>query len=471
MQSTFNNKLSTGILSLFIITVAIAATSLSLSYVVVILVLLLGLTLIIFINNSFWYIVVPTILIYQLYLPLDLSITLMVLISLVLFANEYFNRNLLIYYKMHNSMKIYIFMLLIMTLAIIYSPNQLLGLKLIFFSFVGLISLCLGFYYKRKELSVTRVLNSIMILGLPIAILNIFFLVFSEWELEFLKSRLAQLFIDPSTLRMLNNGEMLNNILDPYKAGTFFINANVASVYFGLLFCISFSQMIDKWKFRYILSTILFIGAILATQSRTGLLALTSVVLLFLILKFSYRTLMKIVLLTITIAVFVFSVTPQSIIYNLTKRLNVDVVGNDPRVLIWNFTFDKIKEHPFLGLGFGGWETEFPEYAFKVGTDPSFPPHNIFVIIWTWAGIPCLILFVLFFINLISNLYTIYISKDKEVIYLCGLGCILFVIVEGMFDNFFLHNYSVSTLFFFIMGLLLYREEAEVNLTSETRIT
>ncbi|WP_213532894.1 O-antigen ligase [Paenibacillus sp. J45TS6] len=310
-----------------------------------------------------------------------------------------------------------------------------------------------------------------MILGLPIAILNIFFLVFSEWELEFLKSRLAQLFIDPSTLRMLNNGEMLNNILDPYKAGTFFINANVASVYFGLLFCISFSQMIDKWKFRYILSTILFIGAILATQSRTGLLALTSVVLLFLILKFSYRTLMKIVLLTITIAVFVFSVTPQSIIYNLTKRLNVDVVGNDPRVLIWNFTFDKIKEHPFLGLGFGGWETEFPEYAFKVGTDPSFPPHNIFVIIWTWAGIPCLILFVLFFINLISNLYTIYISKDKEVIYLCGLGCILFVIVEGMFDNFFLHNYSVSTLFFFIMGLLLYREEAEVNLTSETRIT
>ncbi|WP_160032338.1 O-antigen ligase family protein [Paenibacillus sp. An7] len=471
MYPLYSNKFRFFILTAITMVIALLPSFLPL-YIPIILIAVIG-VIILFLTKeqSILYYGIPFLIIYQLYLPLNLSLTLMVLISLILFANEYLNKNLLRYFKAHNSMKIYFFMLLIMSCAIMYSPNQYLGLKLTFFSFVGLISLCLGFYYRRKELSVIKVLDSIMIIGLPIAITNIFFLVFPELELEFLKSRLAQLFIDPSTLRMLNNGEIFNNILDPYKAGTFFINANVASVYFGLLFCISFSQMIDTWKFRYISSTIIFIGAVLATQSRTGLLALTVVLLIFLILKFSFRTLMRLVLLNIIIVVIVFSVTPQSIIYNLIKRLNVDVVGNDPRVLIWDFTFDKIKEHPFLGLGFGGWESEFPIYALRVGTDPSFPPHNIFVIIWSWAGIPCLILFVLFFINLMITLYTKYTNSKKDVIYLCGLGCIIFVIVQGMFDNFFLHNYSISTLFFFIMGLLLYKEEAEVNLTSETRIT
>ncbi|MFD2699378.1 O-antigen ligase family protein [Paenibacillus shunpengii] len=468
MQLSLSNKLLTGFLGSISIILAIYSTSIPFLYVAILFIFLMVVSISLSIEKPSWYFFLPALFIYQIYVPIGFSITSLVVLLFILFAKEVINNNILWYFKNQYSFKLYSLMIIVMTSAIIYSPNRFLGVKLVYFSLVGLLSLCLGYIFIRKKLSVSKILNSLIIFGLPLATLNIIFLLLPDLELDFLNSGIASLFIDPTTLRMLNNGDISNNILDPYKAGTFFINTNIASVYFGFFFCISFSQMLSKWKWRYVICTVLFCGAILATQSRAGLLALIIVVPIFILLKFSVKSLVRLLLLVSTLATIIFSIMPASILNNLTSRLNINAVENDPRVLIWEFTLQKMIEHPFLGLGFGGWDAEFPGYAIRMGLDPSFPPHNIFVIVWTWAGLPCLLLFVLFMINSLVKILRKYLI-DKNIFHLSGVGCVIFVVIQGMFDNFFLHNYSISTLFFFLMGLLLYEEKSEVKKPSEIR--
>ncbi|SFF19270.1 O-antigen ligase like membrane protein [Paenibacillus algorifonticola] len=418
-------------------------------------------------KDAIYYVVIPALLAYQLYLPLAVSVTLSSLVLVMLLLRSASQGKLMHYFRTQRLVRYYVALLIAMGVGIIYAPDRVLGFKLIAYSIIGLLALLAGYYYRTRGLSVEQTLRGIQHVYLPIGLLNIYFIIAPDLELQFLRSKIASFLIEPNTLAALINVDIKANILDPYKAGTLFVNTNVASVFFGMMLCIALSLLLRKGSLLQLGICFIYLGAMLATQSRAGVLALGIVVLAYVCIRFRVQKLFKLSLLLVIPAAIIPFIVTGDIITNLTSRLNADAIEGDPRTYIWKFTFQNFAEHPLLGLGYGGWERIFPFYAATVGFSSKYPPHNLFVIMWTWSGLFGLIALILLLFGILWRGIRLY-YRTGSALDSCVVGAALFVIVQGMFDNFFLHDLRVASVFFFLAGLILYeqRKDSDGELSS-----
>ncbi|MFE4119948.1 O-antigen ligase family protein [Priestia sp. YIM B13486] len=352
--------------------------------------------------------------------------------------------------------RVFIIYILGMSFGLIYSPDINLGIKLTMYNLLAFLIMLAGQQIASKY-SVESVLKNIVIFGLPIGIANVVFLLVPDLEISFLHTSVAKLFIDPGALRVLFD-EGYNNILDPRKAGTFFVNTNMAAVFFGILLWSSLSLRLKSKVRSYNIPVIIYFLALLSTNSRAGLGAFVFTLFLLILLNIKKKkTWFRLLIFTFPILSLGMLFVSSGLFDNIVSRLSIEAIESDPRMIIWQFALSHI--HPLSGLGYGGWE----QISYQMGAElGKLPPHNNFLIAWSWSGI----LGVISLATLVFGVMYMSMKRYKDTgnaLYLSLMGAYGIVFFEGMFDNYFLHLYNISVLLFLITGLVLFDKKGINN--------
>lgn len=119
------------------------------------------------------------------------------------------------------------------------------------------------------------------------------------------------------------------------------------------------------------------------------------------------------------------------------------------RMMIWDTSLMIIKQHPFLGIGPGNFQTVYLSLQkyFSPYLEWAVPePHNIFLAFWIQAGILGLIgfLFLLFFVFRV--ILEILKNKTERLLLMPLLGFFLYTILHGLIDTTYWKN-DLSFLF------------------------
>ncbi|MFS8601888.1 O-antigen ligase family protein [Priestia megaterium] len=398
--------------------------------------------------NSFYLYTLPLLSVYLIFIPFaganfNISFAFLTLLG---------SLSLILSFKAHLEQKVtWIFLIYIagLSVGLFYASNMKLGMKLTIYNLLALLMMLAGQRIASK-FPVEKILRNIVSFAVPIGIANIIFLIFPNLEIKFLQSSVAQLFIDPGALKVLFE-EGYNNILDPRKAGTFFVNTNVAAVFFGMLFWISLSLKLKSKGSYYNFPIIIYFLALLSTNSRAGLGAVAFTVFILILMNIrKKKTWLRIIILSFPVFIIGVVFVSSGFFNNVVDRLSLSAIEGDPRMRIWSFALSHID--PIIGLGYGGWEKISYQMGPELGT---FPPHNHFLIVWSWSGILGVMALAILIFGVLYISTRRYI-RTRNSIYIAVIGCYATVLFQGMFDNYFLHNYNIAALLFLITGLILY---------------
>ena len=122
---------------------------------------------------------------------------------------------------------IFLIFLIYMMVPLLYSTNINEGRLWLIKNIFSFLILAAGIHLGRDDKK-ERLLKYITIIGLPLSIANIVFCLFPEMESTFYKSLVSRIIVSPSSFEDIVTG----NINDLNKAGTIFVNANNASVFY-----------------------------------------------------------------------------------------------------------------------------------------------------------------------------------------------------------------------------------------------
>jgi O-antigen ligase len=208
-------------------------------------------------------------------------------------------------------------------------------------------------------------------------------------EARFITSRIAGLFISPNVLASLFDGSP-NNIFDANKAGGLFVNANTAAAFAGCCAMLAwhFGGALRRLDLR-VIGALNWI-AVFFTGSKAGAICAVMVPLAVLVVLFARGR--RPTMLQVASACFLLAVVSVAlpVAWELYHQSGFTRASSDTlsvRQRIWSFAWAWFKKHPLIGLGHGGWELKFPFYALANGLNPGYPPHNMFMLLWSKAGI------------------------------------------------------------------------------------
>lgn len=112
------------------------------------------------------------------------------------------------------------------------------------------------------------------------------------------------------------------------------------------------------------------------------------------------------------------------------------------RFLIWQQTWEIIKESPWLGQGLGAFGLVFPAHQNPLDTSAGFMAHNDYLQIWLEAGLPGLVLLLAVYVSalilFVRALQTRRIGRARA-IEMTGLFCGLLAVAMHSFVNFDLY--------------------------------
>lgn len=402
------------------------------------------------------YLLFPLLLLYQLYVPVigNVDVPLFYLFLCGLFAISLFSLRAFGWMG-QKVLLLYGFFYAALLVGLPAAQDMYLGVQTMMYLTTGLLALGAGFYVREKGMDAERLLTWLLLLGLPAAWLNVLFFLSPDLELAYLRSRLAQLFIQPDQVTGLF-GSLRNNVLDPNKAGTLFVNTNIASIFYLMLFWLAASFLLNRKKKRDLVFAGSYFLAFLATYSRAGLLAFVVTVAVIAVVNLDrLRFWKKGLWFVIPGCIIIIGGWIGGFFTRMLERLQAATVMDDPRFLIWRFAWDAFQQAPLLGLGFGGWEASFPGYAFGVSLKPDFPPHNMFIHAWSWGGLAAVLFLGALLTYILAKGWLLY--RSGHVLALALVAAVVTVLVQGMFENFFLTDYRIAGLFFFMAGMFLYQ--------------
>jgi hypothetical protein len=223
-------------------------------------------------------------------------------------------------------------------------------------------------------------------------------------ELQYYGSAPARLLLGEGG-RGLVTGELTNNVLDPGKAGgVLFLNGNRASMVMGVaaLVYLMFA-LTSRSRAAAAVALLSAIGCAFS-GSKTGitLVLVTPALAVFwaAMVRSAYRTkLVSVLVMSAAVVATVIAVPRYASDY--VDRSDAALV---PRRILWDTAWQAWAEHPWRGLGFGGWENfanqRLPSVVFRdvspVVFEPNYPPHNMLLFSMTRVGIigPVLILLI-----------------------------------------------------------------------------
>lgn len=233
---------------------------------------------------------------------------------------------------------------------------------------------------------------------------------------------------------------------------------NFMSTYLIIFLPISVSfYVVFKEKKYFIFSTIIFI-ALLCTTTRSGWISVASFAFLggvFIRKNKEYlKRSFKLVVVAI-IAVFIVNLTMQGTLLNRANTMKNDVVNfsdksGSNRVKIWKNVFECIKSHPLLGTGP---DTVYQALAEEREKDPSVmssgvdKAHNEFLHIAINSGIPSLVIYIVFLVLLVTNLFK---HRDNRIYRILSLVFISFI-TQSFFN---ISVISVAPIVWILFGIM-----------------
>ncbi len=297
-------------------------------------------------------------------------------------------------------------------------------------------------------------LRAFLLFSLPFAVLNVLFFFLPGAELVYLRSPVARLLAEPNTLEGLFEPGLGNNVLAPLKAGTLFVNTNVASIFFGFGVCVSVYLLGRRPEAGRVVAVGLFLAAFLATGSRAGLAAAmgTGVAVgLVYAWRSGARRALRLVGVAALLGAGLLSL-PMS--RRPLMRLASASTTGDPRILIWAHGAQLVGRHPLRGVGFHGWGQTFPPYARAIGLDPTLPPHNAYLIAWLWLGLAGLATMALIFGGTLVSCVRLTAKKWLLDLGLVGIALTSWFGIQLFFTNFALLQPRVGGAFFLLIGAI-----------------
>ena len=337
-------------------------------------------------------------------------------------------------------LKSLIFLEVYRVVSISWSPNPILGIREIVYE-MGFIFVLLSFSDKNISLKVKeKIITYTLGLASLNAIFVIIFRVYPPLEFTFLHSYYATFFISPNVLTGLF-GLNVNNVLDPTKAGGFFVNANISAAYIGLssMGSIYFGK---AFKSRFLILNGIFLWvAVFFTGSKAA-----SIVAIFLPIFVTYVNLFAVKGLTLKNLTIIFWFTIFVTFFGFVFKflledssfLNQTSSTLQTRFIIWEFAWSSFVKSPILGLGFGGWENGMASYAFLNGFRGVLPAHNAFLILWSQSGFIAALLGLIFLISFTSTIIKqMKFATGNRVFVLKGIfSGFLWVAIQAMGENF-----------------------------------
>jgi O-antigen ligase len=255
-------------------------------------------------------------------------------------------------------------------------------------------------------------------------------------EHAFLLSPLARLLISPNTLDALFEGGR-NNVLDPAKAGGVFVNANIASTYLGM-------SAVAAWyvgrahasKFLRAVAILDWI-AVAFTGSKAGLVCALIVPLAMMTLTVAQRrkahplSFVGVTLALACVAVAMLLPIVRQALEAYGSEANATL---GTREQIWQFAWQMARQHPFTGLGFGGWEQRFQLPAMMQGFAVSIPPHNSLFILWLQSGVLGLAVGTAFVFAVFAAAWRV--ARTHSLLAMATAGAFAWYLIQGMGENF-----------------------------------
>jgi O-antigen ligase len=198
------------------------------------------------------------------------------------------------------------------------------------------------------------------------------------------------------------------------RFGSFFLNPNYMGSFAVLVFPVIFIRaLIERGKLNRILcwlGTLSTLFALVETQSRSAMIGILVSVLTLIIIPIKKYSIFKKIVMFILLF-FVFYLFMPGFVDHSVKRFstieNAMSTEKRSRETIWEYTEKVIADNMLLGIGLG--ETKFIRYMYRYGFKQEFSsyplhnPHNSYLMIAVHAGIPALVLFLLFNLVLIQK--------------------------------------------------------------------
>jgi O-antigen ligase len=202
-------------------------------------------------------------------------------------------------------------------------------------------------------------------------------------------SSTAALFLSEPDVELMASG-IPQNVSDPDKAGGFLLNGNITSLLMAVVACIYIYEYLKSKKRLFAIVAAVCVVACVSTGSKTALVLLVALPLLagFVVLVTRRKRLGLIaggvVAALVVVTVSALAVTGFKQVFSALPTLG-------DRGALWTLAARAFADHPFLGLGYGGWSDYVSQFFYTVfpadRTFQIFPPHNFVIQAWADGGI------------------------------------------------------------------------------------
>lgn len=316
--------------------------------------------------------------------------------------------------KMHIPIILYFIVMVISTITSINFMGSVRDLAI----HIGGLSFLLVMYTSIKDKdSFNKILTTIVFMGTLLALHGLYQYIVGVEQ-------------DPAWVDVESSPDVKTRIY------SVFMNPNIFAEYLVMIIPISVGLF---WYNKKPFKKLLFLGtslvmslALLLTQSRGGWLGFAFSALVFILLVER-----KLLLAAVPIVVGGLYLLPDSIINRIMSIANFADSSNNYRLVMWDITLDIIKDHKWIGVGFGHqpFKQTFESY---IRTMPTYHAHNTFLEIGAELGIVGLVTFIFFlFITFKYGILKLVKSEDKYIKYV-GAGIIsglAGVLVHGMVET------------------------------------
>lgn len=258
-----------------------------------------------------------------------------------------------------------------------------------------------------------------------------------------------------------------------------FTNPNGIGAMYGIFFIpLIYSEVINDSRYLYKVS--IFIMLILTTihivmsQSRAGILAAITGIIIFHFFRYKYINRLKVVFIIVTVISLLYTFTPNNVIQRYVYRNEPEVSGSS-RLLIWQDLLQNIEDRPWLGTGLGVSDTGITgvDIVYKTGGYTQ-EKSNSYLAMLEELGVVGTSIFVLLVLLPLFRIMVFTYRSNNETSHQTNAIFIAIVwagLVNAMFEAWILSAGSIIALSFWIfLSLLFVDNEGVINNTNNIQI-
>lgn len=240
-----------------------------------------------------------------------------------------------------------------------------------------------------------------------------------------------------------------------------FKNPNVFGEFLVLTIPLMFagSQVAKKVWMKLAFFSVFLIGAlnILLTYSRGAMIGIVFAMVIIVI--FRDRKFMPLLVLGVLMSPFIL---PEAIWARIMTIFQGGDTSSAYRVSIYMSSIDMLKDHFFLGVGFGNFKEVYKVYAYTASK--TFHAHNTWLMLWLEMGLVGIVAWLTFLFTWTKRLFTLKENDDYSYYAIAAFAGVMGCSLQGMVDHIF-HNYDM--LFYYLLvivfGFIAIRLNREVH--------